>query len=117
MDIKIYHNPNCTKSGLTLTLLKEHGLDPEVIEYLVNPPTHQQMDSLLRGLNLEPREFMRKNEDEYTALGLDNESLSRDELIAAIIANPRLIERPIVVIGDQVAIGRPPENVLPILPA
>lgn len=117
MDIKIYHNPRCSKSRQTLSLLHDHGHDPEVIEYLTNPPSHQQLDSILRGLEMEPRELMRKGEAEYKELGLDNEALDRNQLITAMVENPRLIERPIVVIGDSVALGRPPENVLEILPA
>ncbi len=117
MEIKIYHNPRCSKSRQTLALLEENGLQPQIIEYLETPPDHQQLDSLLRGLELEPEQLMRKGEEIYHSLDLANQDLSRNELIAAMVANPKLIERPIVVIGDQVALGRPPENVLTILPA
>ncbi len=117
MEIKIYHNPRCSKSRQTLALLEENGLQPQIIKYLETPPDHQQLDSLLRGLELEPEQLMRKGEEIYRSLDLANQDLSRNELIAAMVANPKLIERPIVVIGDQVALGRPPENVLTILPA
>lgn len=117
METKIYHNPRCSKSRQTLALLHDNGMNPEIIEYLTNPPSHQQLDSLLRGLAMEPRELMRRGEDEYQTLGLNDEALDRNQLIAAMVSHPRLIERPIVVIGDQVALGRPPENVLSILPA
>lgn len=88
----------------------------QVIEYLKNPPNHQQLDSILRGLALEPRQLMRSKEAEYKELGLNNDDLSRDQLIDAMISHPKLIERPILIAGDQIAIGRPPENVLSILP-
>jgi len=121
MEISIYHNPRCSKSRQTLELLEQHlNIDKyplTVIEYLKNPPTHQQLDSILRGLNMEPRELLRRKETEYAKQKLDDDSLSRDQLIATMIANPKLIERPIVIAGNQIAIGRPPEAVLAILPA
>lgn len=116
MDVVIYHNPRCSKSRQTLEILKDNSIDPIVIDYLSNPPTHQQLDSILRGLEMQPRELMRKNEAEYKENNLNNEELSRDQLIAAMIEHPRLIERPIVVAGDQIVIGRPPEAVLALLP-
>ena len=116
MQVLIYHNPRCSKSRQTLGILKDNNIDPTVIDYLSSPPTHQQLDSILRGLEMQPRELIRKNEAEYKQHGLDDESLSRDQLIAAMIEHPRLIERPIVVIGDQIVIGRPPEAVLTMLP-
>jgi len=116
MEISIYHNPRCSKSRQTLELLTKRNIDPVVIEYLKSPPSHQQLDSILRGLEMEPRDLMRTKEAEYQELGLDDESLSRDQLIEAMINTPKLIERPIVVAGDQIAIGRPPEAVLTILP-
>ena len=116
MEIHIYHNPRCSKSRQTLALIEEQGITPTIIEYLKTPPTHQQLDSILRGLELEPRELMRRKETQYGELGLDDESLSRDQLIDAMIQNPKLIERPIVVAGDSIAVGRPPESVLAILP-
>ena len=116
MEIKIYHNPRCSKSRQTLALLKEQGVQPTIIEYLKTPPSHQQLDSILRGLELDPRELIRKNETEYAENNLNNPSLSRDQLIEAMIKHPKLIERPIVVAGDEIAIGRPPEAILTILP-
>ena len=115
MQTLIYHNPRCSKSRATLQLLQDNGVEPEVVEYLENPPNHQQLDSILRGLEMEPRDLMRKGESEYSELGLDDKNLSRDQLIEVMIANPRLIERPIVVAGDRIVIGRPPENVLEVL--
>ena len=116
MEILIYHNPRCSKSRQTLEILQQQGIQPTVIEYLKTPPNHQQLDSLLRGLELQPRELMRSSEAEYKQQQLDDPSLSRDQLIEAMIEFPKLIERPIVVAGDQMIIGRPPEAVLTILP-
>jgi arsenate reductase len=116
LEIIIYHNPRCSKSRQTLALLEENGIQPVIIDYLQTPPTHQQLDSILRGLEMQPRELMRKGETQYKELSLADESLSRDQLIDAMVQNPKLIERPIVVAGDEIVIGRPPENVLTILP-
>ncbi len=116
MEITIYHNPRCSKSRQSLALLEEHGIKPKVVEYLQNPPTHQQLDSILRGLDMQPRDLMRKGETEFKDQDLANESLSRDQLINAMVNTPKLIERPIVIAGDEIIIGRPPENVLTILP-
>lgn len=115
MTITIYHNPRCSKSRQTLQLLTEHGMEPEVINYLDSPPTHAELERILQLLKLEPRELMRRKEDEYTELGLDNPTLSRAALIDAMVQHPRLIERPIVIRGRQAVIGRPPEKVLEIL--
>ena len=116
MKIVIYHNPRCSKSRQTLTLLTERGIEPEIVKYLDTPPSHQELDSILRGLNMAPRQLMRTKEAEYKGLGLDDDALTRNQLIEAMITHPKLIERPIVVAGDQVALGRPPEAVLEILP-
>lgn len=116
MEIIIYHNPRCSKSRQTLELIRERDIEPIVIEYLETPPTHQQLDSILRGLEMEPRDLMRKREPEYSDLNLSDDSKGRDELIEIMIASPKLIERPIVVAGDEIVIGRPPEAVLGILP-
>lgn len=115
MQFVIYHNPRCSKSRATLQVLEANGIIPQVIQYLDTPPDHQQLDSILRGLDMEPRELMRKSEPEYRKLEIDNPALGRDQLIEIMIANPRLIERPIVVAGDRIVIGRPPENVLELL--
>ena len=116
MEVIIYHNPRCSKSRQTLELITENNITPVIIDYQKNPPTHQQLDSILRGLDKEPRELMRTKEAQYTELNLDNTELSRDQLIEAMITTPKLIERPIVVAGDEIVIGRPPEAVLAILP-
>ena len=116
MEVIIYHNPRCSKSRQTLELITENSIEPVIVDYLNKPPTHQQLDSILRGLDKEPRQLIRKNEAEYKELKLDNPELSRDALIEAMINTPKLIERPIVVAGDEIVIGRPPEAVLAILP-
>jgi len=113
--VTIYHNPRCSKSRETLALLTERGLDVEIIEYLKTPPDAATLARLLDGLGLEPRELMRRKEAPYKELSLDDPSLDRTTLIAAMVANPVLIERPIVVDRDRVALGRPPEAVLEIL--
>lgn len=114
-SVTIYHNPRCSKSRQTLALLEEQGITPSIIKYLETPPSAAQLQAILDLLALQPRQLMRIKEAEYKTLGLDNESLSTDELIAAMIATPKLIERPIVLANGKAAIGRPPENVLAIL--
>ncbi len=113
--MKIYHNPRCSKSRQTLQLLEERHLDAEVVEYLKTPPGKEELGELLDMLGLEPRQLMRTKEAEYKDLGLDDASLSRAQLIDAMVATPKLIERPIVVNNGKAAIGRPPETVLDIL--
>ena len=115
MSVTIYHNPRCSKSRQTLALLEEKGITPDIVKYLETPPTAAELGDTLTMLGKEPRDAMRKKEDPYKANGLDDESLSRDDLIAAMVANPVLIERPIVVTNGKAAIGRPPESVLDIL--
>jgi len=115
MSVTIYHNPRCSKSRQTLALLQEHGIEPTIIEYLKTPPDAETLRRLLDALGLSPRELMRRKEKEYKELGLDDPSLSDDDLIQAMVEHPRLIERPIVVTDKGVAIGRPPENVLKVL--
>lgn len=115
MDATIYHNPRCAKSRATLQLLEARGIHPHVIEYLTNPPTKSELDRILKLLNLEPRDLMRKQEAEYDEANLDDPGLTRDTLILAMIQRPKLIERPIVLANGKAALGRPPENVLAIL--
>jgi len=115
MSIKIYHNPRCSKSRETLKLLEDQGLKPEIIEYLKHPPTTAELQDILNKLGLKPRELMRVKETEYKENGLDDPSLSDAELIEAMIRMPKLIERPIVLVNNKAAVGRPPESVLAIL--
>lgn len=115
MNVKIYHNPRCSKSRQTLQILQDKGLDVEIIDYLKTPPTASELEDILQKLNIEPRELIRKSEAEYKDAGLDNPGLDHQSLISGMVANPKLIERPIVLANDKAAIGRPPENVLSIL--
>ena len=115
MAVTIYHNPRCGKSRATLKLLEARGVAPDVVEYLKTPPDAATLDKLLDRLGMEPRELMRRKEAPYRENGLADPALSRDALIAAMVADPILIERPIVVAGDRATIGRPPEAVLAIL--
>jgi arsenate reductase len=115
MTITIYHNPRCTKSRETLALLKEHGIEPRVIEYLKAAPSALELKGILKKLGLKPRDIIRETEPRYAELGLKDQKVSDDELLALISANPILLQRPIVVNGNKAAIGRPPESVLKIL--
>ncbi|MGX5201644.1 arsenate reductase (glutaredoxin) [Aliikangiella sp. IMCC44632] len=113
--LTIYHNPRCSKSRQTLELMVNNNAEVEVIEYLKNPPSEQQLGQILAALKLTPQEIMRKKEAEYKAAGLDNLELSEAQQIKLMVANPKVIERPIVVKGKKAIIGRPPENVLALL--
>ena len=115
MNFKIYHNPRCSISRQTLEFLRNNGIDPEIIEYLNNPPSERELKNILESLELRPRELMRKNEKPYKTINLNSPDLSDDQLIRAMIENPILIERPIVLADGKAAIGRPPETVLNIL--
>ena len=115
MSVKIYHNPRCSKSRQTLQLIQAQGIEPEIIEYLKTPPSAQELDDILQKLDMEPRQLMRKSETEYKSNGLDDTTLDRQALIQAMVNNPILIERPIVIAKGKAAIGRPPEAVLSIL--
>lgn len=114
--VKIYHNPRCSKSRDTLSLLKSNGVEPEVVLYLETPPDAPAIRQLLSMLGMSSaRELMRQKEDLYKSLNLDDQRLTEDQLILAMVENPKLIERPIVVANGQARIGRPPEQVLDIL--
>ena len=115
MAISIFHNPHCSKSRATLALLQEQGIEPEIRLYLESPPDANELSSILQKLGKSPRELMRKGESEYRELGLNDETLSDDELIQAMVSAPKLIERPIVLANGRAAVGRPPESVLDIL--
>lgn len=114
--VKIYHNPRCSKSRDTLSLLKANGIDPEVVLYLETPPDADTLRQLLKMLGMvSARELMRQKEDLYKSLELADPQLSEDALIQAIVDNPKLMECPIVVSHGQARIGRPPEQVLEIV--
>lgn len=113
--LTIYHNPRCSKSRATLALLREAGIEPEIVLYLETPPTAARLAELLASMGLTAREVMRKNEAPYKELGLDDKALGEEALIAHMVANPVLIERPIVVAGENARLCRPPERVHELL--
>ena len=115
-DLTLYHNPRCSKSRGALELLEARGLTPTVVRYLETPPNAAQLRDLLDKLGIGARDLLRTGEDEYKTLNLADASLSDDDVIAAMAAHPKLIERPILVAGDKAMIGRPPEKILEILP-
>jgi arsenate reductase len=109
-EYTIYHNPRCTKSRTTLALLTERGIEPKVVDYLQTPPTAKELKAIVGKLGIKPEELVRKSEDVYKEK-FAGKTLTDAQWIQALAANPILIERPIVVHGDQAVIGRPPENV------
>ncbi|THB68363.1 MAG: arsenate reductase (glutaredoxin) [Gammaproteobacteria bacterium] len=116
MTIKIYHNPRCSKSRQALQLLKDNGVEPEIKEYLKEGLTAVEIKQLLALCNSNPRDIMRKGETEYKENNLANKNLSDEQLIEAIATYPKLLERPLVVCDNEVAVlGRPPEKILEIL--
>ncbi len=110
--LTIYHNPRCSKSRQTLALIEEQGISPDIVLYLETPPDKSLLSNLLTKLKMSPRDLIRKGEDAYKENNLSDSSLSDDQLIEAMIKHPKLIERPIVVKGENAVLGRPPENVL-----
>ncbi len=115
MPVTLYHNSRCSKSREALALLRERAVEPEIVEYLKTPPDAATLTRILDLLGLEPWALMRTKEPEYRVLGLDEPGLSREQLIAALVAHPKLIERPIAIQGERAALGRPPEQVLSVL--
>lgn len=115
-DLTLYHNPRCSKSRGALELLQARGLAPTVVRYLETPLDAAQLEALLGKLGINARQLLRTGEDEYKTLNLADASLSEAQLIAAIAAHPKLMERPILATADKAVIGRPPENILEILP-
>jgi|TARA_B110000263_G_scaffold207598_1_gene189010 arsenate reductase len=115
MTVTIYHNPSCSKSRQTLEIIKNKGIEPIIIEYLKVSPTKDKIKEILSILGYAPRDLMRKKESVYIENKLEDSSLSNDALINFMVKNPILIERPIIIFNNKVAIGRPPEKVLDIL--
>jgi arsenate reductase (glutaredoxin) len=113
--VRIFHNPRCSKCRLTLDILNDECVETTIIEYLNTPPSAAELGDVLDMLGLEPRELMRKHESPYKENNLDDPALSREQLIQAMVDNPILIERPIIIHGNRATIGRPPEKVLEIL--
>ena len=112
--MKIYHNPRCSKSRQTLALLQEKGIEPEVVLYLDTVPTNDELKILLAKLQIRPMQLVRKGEAVWKEK-FKGKELSDDEIIAAMISNPKLIERPIVVKDNKAVLGRPPENALELI--
>ena len=112
----IYHNPRCSKSRATLALLEENGVVPTVILYLENAPAVDQLREIFKKLDMTPGQLLRKGEDVYKTCGLDADS-GEEEILQAMSAHPKLLERPIVVKGEHAVVGRPPENVLELINA
>ncbi|MBF8675460.1 arsenate reductase (glutaredoxin) [Pseudomonas fulva] len=115
-DLTLYHNPRCSKSRGALELLEARGLAPTVVRYLETPPDVATLRALLDKLGMSPRQLLRTGEDDYAQLNLADPTLSDAQLIDAMATHPKLIERPILVAGDKAVIGRPPEQILEILP-
>lgn len=115
MPIRLFHNPRCSKSRQALALLRERGAEPDIVEYLKEPPTAEELDRLIVLLDMQPRQLMRRGEAVYKELGLDDPALSRAQLIEAMVREPILIERPIATDGQRAALGRPPEKVLELV--
>ena len=112
---RLFHNTRCSKSRGALDLLRERGIEPELVYYLETPPDAAQLRELLAMLGLPPRALLRTGEPEYTQLGLDDPAVTDDQVVAAMAEHPRLIERPVFVHGGRAVIGRPPERVLELL--
>ncbi len=114
--MKLYHNPRCSKSRQALALLEDRGLSPEVIRYLETPPDAATLDALCKALALEPSALVRFKDEAAKTLGLKpGDVRARAEWLALLAANPALIERPILVVGQRAVIGRPPDAILSLL--
>jgi len=116
MTVEIYHNPRCSKSRQTLALLQERGLKPTITQYLETPPDASRLTSVLAKLQLRPLDIMRTGEQAYRDAQDEVEAMDEAAQIAWLVANPKVLQRPIVINGDRARIGRPPESVLEILP-
>jgi arsenate reductase (glutaredoxin) len=113
-EFTIYHNPRCSKSRATLELLREQGIEPTIVEYLKDPPNATQLKEIIGKLGVEPEALVRKSEEIYKSR-YAGKSLTASQWITAMVKDPTLIERPIVVRGKRAVIGRPPENVKSLL--
>ena len=111
----IYHNPGCSKSRETLQILQDSNIEPEIINYLETPPSAQELKRIIEMLGVSARDLLRRTEQAYTDAHLDDDNLSDDDIINAIVEHPALLQRPIVVCGDRAVIGRPPTLALDII--
>ena len=114
-EITLYHNPRCSKSRQALKLLREQGVQPQIVEYLKTPPDEKMLAHILKMLEMQPIDLIRKGEDEYEQLRIEKKKDDRKGLIRLMVAHPILIERPIAVKGNRARLGRPPERVLELL--
>tara|TARA_B100000686_G_scaffold267611_1_gene282835 strand:+ start:226 stop:573 length:348 start_codon:yes stop_codon:yes gene_type:complete len=115
MSMKIYHNPRCSKSRQALAILQDSKVEFEVIEYLINPPTEQELSEIIAKLGIAARDLIRQKEEEFKQLGVKQDVLSHDSAITLMVNEPKIMERPIVVTDEKAVIGRPPENVFDLL--
>jgi arsenate reductase len=113
--MKIYHNPRCSKSRETLKLIQAAGIEPEIVLYLQDPPSSAELNAILSKLGINARDLLRKGEDAYKDNNLADKNLTDSQLVEFMVKYPKLIERPIVIKGEQAVLGRPPENVTALL--
>jgi arsenate reductase len=111
----MYHNPRCSKSRETLQILNDHEIEPDIVDYLDEPPSAEELKRIIGLLGVTARDLLRTTEQVYKDADLDDDSLSDDEIIDAICEYPALLQRPIVIFGDRAVIGRPPTRVLEII--
>lgn len=114
-ETRLYHNPRCSKSRGALELLRDRGIEPVIVSYLDTPPDADELRALLSMLSMSARGLLRTGETEFVELGLADPALTEDQLVAAMVTHPRLIERPVFVHRGRAVIGRPPERVLELL--
>ena len=114
-EFTIYHNPRCSKSRQTLQILRDRGIEPNIVEYLKIPLQKDELKKISTSLGFRPKEFVRKNESDFKERNLVNHLEDDDKMIEAMAAYPKIIERPIVVLKDKAVIGRPPDNVLKLI--
>ena len=114
-DLTIYHNPRCSKSRKTLQIIKDHGIEPTVVEYLKTPLKKFELENISRLLNKRPKDYVRKNESDFRENNIKDIIENDIELINKMVNFPKIIERPIVTSRNKAVIGRPPESVLELL--
>ena len=114
-EFTIYHNPRCSKSRQTLQILRDRGIEPNIVEYLKTPLKKDELKKISTSLGLRPKDFTRKNESDFKERKLADDIEKDDKIIEAMAAYPKIIERPIVVLKDKAVLGRPPENVLKLI--
>lgn len=116
MDIVLYHNPRCSKSRAVMALLNERELAFETVEYLESPPEEAQLHGILDALDVPPHHLLRSGDSDFKALKIDADTLDREQVVDLLLQHPKWFQRPVVVVDGQARIGRPPENVLSLLP-